>query len=206
VIRTRATPRHVRLAAGGPLPESWQAVPTAALKLRWASAVSYAQRVTAEPPPEDVARAITELAVELDQRGALLPELPAGDRPARLAAAGRRLHVTGVVAHAVGLPDVLRAATRDEAAATVRSILDHTLTADELVAAGADTWSRRELEQFLDAARVATPIEPVSEPWSPPGSATPPPRVVDISTPHPADQRTRGSVTPPAFRPGRAAG
>lgn len=207
MIRTRATPRHVRLAAGGPLPESWQAVPTAALKLRWASAVAYAQRVTAEPPPEDVAQAITDLAVELDQRGALLPELPTGDRPARLAAAGRRLHVTGVVAHAVGMPEVLRTATREEAAATVRSILDTSLTAEELDAAGADTWSRRELEAFLDAARAVAAVEPVHEPWSPPGTAHPPAPVVDISTPHPTEQqRARGPLTPPVFRPGRAAG
>ena len=206
MIRTRATPRHVRLAAGGPLPESWQSVPTAALRLRWASAVSYAQRVTAVPPAGDAAQAITDLAVELDQRGALLPELPPGDRAERLSAAGRRLHVTGVVAHAAGMPEVLRNATRDEAAATVRSIIDPSLTAAELRAAGADTWSTAELDGFLEAARATTPVEPVHQPWTPPETATPPPRVVDISTPHPTDQRSREPLTPPAFRPGHAAG
>ena len=206
MIRTRATPRHVRLAAGGPLPESWQSVPTAALRLRWASAVSFAQRVTAEPPAEDAARAITDLAIELDQRGALLPELPAGDRAARLAAAGRRLHVAGVVAHAVGMPEVLRTATRDEAAATIRSILDQSLSTAELRAAGADTWSPRELDELLEAARAAVRVEPVDQPWAPPGSATPPAPVVDISMPHPTDERPPGPLTPPVFRPGRAAG
>ena len=97
--------------------------------------------------------------------------------------------------------------TREEAAATVRSVLDTSLSAEELHAAGADTWSRRELEAFLDAARVAVEVEPVHEPWSPPGAATPPASVVDISTPHPTEQqRARGPLTPPVFRPGRAAG
>jgi hypothetical protein len=206
VIRTRDTPRHVRLAAGGPLPESWQAVPTAALRLRWASAVAFAQRVTAEPPPEDAAQALTELAVELDQRGALLPELPTGDRASRLVAAGQRLHVAGVVAHAAGMPAALRQATREEAAATVRSVLDASLTAAELHDAGADTWTRRELNAFLDSARAATAIEPVQEPWNPPEHAEPHGPVVDISVPHHTEERLRRPLTPPVFRPNRATG
>jgi hypothetical protein len=206
VIRTRATPRHVRLAAGGPLPESWQAVPTGALRLRWASAVAFAQRMTAEPPAEDAARALTELAVELDQRGALLPVLPAGDRATRLAAAGHRLHVAGVVAHAVGMPSVLREATREEAAATVRSVLDPLLSAAELQAAGADTWTRRELDGFVESARTAAAIEPVPGPWSPPETAEPHKPVVDISVPHHTEERSRYRLTPPVFRPDRAAG
>lgn len=148
------TERGIRLAAGGPPLRDLGATSTAELRIRWLSALAFANRVTARVPTPQAAAAILELAQELDRRGALLAEVPAGPREERLAAAAERLRLCGVIARSPGLPTVLRDAASAEAVDTVRDLLPVAPTAPELLAPGdPQGYSVRQLVRLIDSAR-----------------------------------------------------